>query len=111
MGDPLFFEDRTGFILFDGTASMGAWPVFYKRDSLGSCLQFGSSLQDQQYPLWNNINRLLHIDPERLFITVKKWDGGPIAEIVVWVSPRSQTEPVQLLLDIRQGTVSKPKKQ
>jgi hypothetical protein len=72
MGDPMFSEDRTGFIVFDGTASMGAWPLFYKRDSSGNCLQLGSSLQDPQHPLWDNIKRLLQADPTRPFITVKK---------------------------------------
>ena len=109
MRDPMFAENRTGFILFDGTASMGAWQVFYKRNPSGGCFQIGRSLQDQQYPLWNNINRLLHADSARMFISVNRWDGGPTAEITVWASPRSQTRPVQLLLDIQQGDVSKLK--
>jgi hypothetical protein len=50
MGKPVFSTDSSGFVIPAGTASMGVWPQFYKRDNSSGILEFGPPLDPDGEP-------------------------------------------------------------
>ena len=108
---PVFLENSQGFFVYEGTSSMGAWPLFYKRNDNGGIDKIGPSLSDDGSPvkLGDNIMKLIpkDINVNRLWISVREWNGGETAKIDVSVSTGHGTRPFLFNLVIPEDTVSK----
>jgi hypothetical protein len=107
---PLFSDDHNGFVLIEGTSSMGSWPLFYKRDAAGGVVKLGPTLSDDGSPdkLINNIAGLIPKvrDASRVWISVKHWSGGPEAEIEISATTGGIAQTSSLRLDIPQDSVT-----